>query len=336
MIQHDLPEIFNDCVNRLAVGWSVDECLAEYPAYTDQLRPMLEAGWQVRFMRAPQPELYEDQDIVWQRLVGEETYALPLPPSRNRRGYRVLGQLIAAVFLLILLVGATWFVLNRLVLPPNVPILETLTPTATLTETPALTLTSSATVTATLTNTPTVTPSPTLTPTQTSTTTLTPTLTSSSTGTLTFTPTPTPSVTVTATASPTVTPTNVSGCGQPLTAQDAVNAVLGIYPNTTITTVLQTTKFGGTLVWEVKTSHGFTVNIDVACGTILSIEHNGNAGSVNSTPTPGSGTNPNGNDNNSGGSGGDPNSNQNSNSNENSNSNDNSEDSGGSGMGSGS
>jgi hypothetical protein len=104
-----------------------------------------------------------------------------------------------------------------------------------------------------------------------------------------------------------------------------------IYPNTTVTSVLQTTKFGGTLVWEVKTSHGITVNIDVACGIVLSIER---SGSDPATSAPGTDTNTNANDNisgddgsNSGGSdnGGDSNSNDNS---------DDGDDSGGSGMGS--
>jgi hypothetical protein len=336
MIQRDLPEIFNDCINRMAAGWTVDECLSEYPADAARLRPMLEAGLQVRFMRLRQPELLEDQEIVWRRLVGEESYALPLPPSRNRRGYRVLGQLMAAVFLLLLLVGATWFVLTRLILPPDVPILETLTPTATLT------VTGSPTVA----TTPTITPSSTLTVTQTSTTTTTPSLTVTQTSTTTTTPaptqTPTPTATqtvtgtFTATLAPSPTPSatgTFSACGEPRTAQDAINAVLNIYPNTTITSVLQITKFGDTLVWEVKTSHGLIVNIDVACGTILTIEQPGSTTSVTSTPQPGTGGLPNSNDNNSGGgSGGDSGNNQNNNSN----GNDNGEDSGGSGMGSGS
>lgn len=340
MIQRDLPEIFNDCVNRIAVGWTIDDCLAVYPAYAAQLRPMLEAGLQVRVMRAPQFELIQDQEIVWQRLMESEPYVIPVPTSRNRRGYRVLGQLIAAVFLLILLVGATWFVLNRLIVPPDdrkIPILETLTPTATLTATPEVTATISPTLTETATTPPTTTQTPTLTQTATITTTQTPTLTQTATTTTTQTPivsatpsatrkptlTSTPSVTVTATAT-------YPACGAPRTAQDAVNAVMAIYPNTTIISVFQTTKFNGTLVWEVKTSHGVTVNIDVACGIILSIERPVSGGS--NTPVVGDLTNTN--DNVSGGSG--SNSGSGSGGNENSNSNDNLDDSGGGGSGMGS
>jgi hypothetical protein len=290
----------------MTVGWTIDECLAEYPDYAVQLRPMLEAVLQVRLLRTPRWELVEDQEIVWQRLIESEPYIVPLRGVRGHRGYRLLGQLIAAVFLLILLVGAAWFVLSRVVLPPdnrNVPIIETLTPTATLTATPAVTVTSSAAVM----------------PTTTLTLTATPSLTATTTPTVTGTQSPSPS------ASPTTTVIGVdSDCGEPRTSQDAVNAVLAIYPNTTVASVRETTKFGGTQVWEVKTSHNITVNIDVACGIILSIDRSGTNGP--NTPTTG-GSGSTDADNGISGSGSDIESNSNDNENENEG------DSSGSGMG---
>lgn len=305
----------------MAAGWTIVECLADYPDYAAQLRPLLEAVGQVPLMRASRSELLEDREIVWQRLMESDPFVLPPPTSRNRRGYRVFWQLIAAVLVFVLLVGATWFVLTRLVLPPEVPILETLTPTATLSATPTVTSTLMPTSTYTVTATVTSTVTPTLT--------LTNIVAATATGTHTATLSTTPTFTLTATSSvtPTVILTNASGCGQPLTAQAAVDKVMSIYPNTTITSVRQTTKFGGTLVWEVTTSHGLTINIDVACGIILSIEQpGGNTTSTTNTPQPGGGiTNGNNNDNTS-----PPASNNNENENENENDNE----SGSSGMGS--
>ncbi|MEZ4670075.1 MAG: hypothetical protein R3E39_19395 [Anaerolineae bacterium] len=331
MIQRDLLETFNDCVNRMAVGWTIEECLAEYPSLALQLRPMLEASSQVRQLRPAQAELVEDQEIVWERLMATDPFVMPVPTARNRRGYRVLGQLIAAVLAFILLVGATWFVLNRLILPqgPNLPILETLTPTGTLTMTPTMTGTPEPTQTYTPTVTPsatetmvsTATPTETVLPTQTVTSSATASVTPSLTHTGTVTPTPLPAETATRTP---------SACGAPLTAQDAVSKVLAIYPNTTIISVQEVIKFSDKLVWEVKTSHDITVNIDVACGVILTIERS------NSAPTAipdNGGADTNTNDNVSGGTGSSTNSGSSSNSNEDSNSNDNSDDSGGSGMG---
>lgn len=40
----NLTEILNDCIDRLAAGQSIQECLAAYPDYAADLHPMLEAG----------------------------------------------------------------------------------------------------------------------------------------------------------------------------------------------------------------------------------------------------------------------------------------------------
>jgi hypothetical protein len=142
-------------------------------------------------------------------------------------------------------------------------------------------------------------------------------------------PTGTPTIPVLPTA------TFAPGCGAPLTEQDAINRVLEIYPNTTVTSVSEGVLFGGTLVWVVQTSHQIEVTIEVACGVILSIEQvgsdslNQNANDNNANVITNDNTNQNANDNNddNSGMGSDDNSSQNDNDDDNSGS-------GGSGMGS--
>ncbi len=57
MAELDLTNVFNDCVDRMAQGQSIDDCLRRYPQYTSTLRPMLEAGLLVQRMRFNQPSL---------------------------------------------------------------------------------------------------------------------------------------------------------------------------------------------------------------------------------------------------------------------------------------
>ena len=253
MVQQTLTDVFEDCIRRLAAGQTVEECLRLYPAYSDRLRPLLETGSTVRQLRVPQSEMVEDKALVWQQIERQ----FPRRLSRRGRGRGAVLQLLVAMFLLLLMLAATWFVLTRPDLPRdeepvNLPVVETSTPTMTLsaTEEPTLTLTPSPSVSWT----PTASPTPSVT--------------------LTWTATQTVTTTPSQTVTPSLTPaaTVASACGTPLSEQDAVNRVLEIYPNTTVTSISQQTKFGGTLVWEVQTSHGIEVNIDVACGTILTIE----------------------------------------------------------------
>ncbi len=44
MADHDLREALNDCLDRMAAGQSIDDCLSRYPQYAAKLRPMLEVG----------------------------------------------------------------------------------------------------------------------------------------------------------------------------------------------------------------------------------------------------------------------------------------------------
>ncbi len=44
MAENILSEILNDCIDRLAAGESVEDCLRRYPQYAAELHPMLETG----------------------------------------------------------------------------------------------------------------------------------------------------------------------------------------------------------------------------------------------------------------------------------------------------
>jgi uncharacterized membrane protein YkoI len=117
-----------------------------------------------------------------------------------------------------------------------------------------------------------------------------------------------------------------SSASPTISAQQALQIVLGVYPTTTIRSLELKTRFGDTLVWEVEISGHIEITVDAQSGVILTIEQ------------PGDNDNQNGNTNdNQDDSGDDSSSNLNGNSNDNhddsssnlnGNSNDNHDDSG--------
>ncbi|MCA9909097.1 MAG: hypothetical protein KC519_10655, partial [Anaerolineae bacterium] len=44
MDERQLSEALNICIDRLAMGHSIEDCLRAYPEYADALRPLLYAG----------------------------------------------------------------------------------------------------------------------------------------------------------------------------------------------------------------------------------------------------------------------------------------------------
>jgi len=114
---------------------------------------------------------------------------------------------------------------------------------------------------------------------------------------------------------------------------DAISAVLSIYPNTTITEIELDDDFGDTQVWKIETSHGIEVKIDAQTGVILTIERDDNNNNNGNTNANDNSANTNSNDNvdsNNNSNSDDDNSNNNSNSNDN----DDDDDDDNSGMGS--
>ena len=58
----------SDCIDRLANGQTPDDCLSAYPHYAADLRPMLEAGLQLRRVRIDAAEMTAAKDRVRVRL----------------------------------------------------------------------------------------------------------------------------------------------------------------------------------------------------------------------------------------------------------------------------
>jgi len=86
-----------------------------------------------------------------------------------------------------------------------------------------------------------------------------------------------------------------------ITADQAIAIVLSIYPNTTITEIEMKSMFGGTLVWDIETSHDIEIVIDAQTGVVLSIEMDDNSGNNNTNSNDNTNFNSNDNDDDSNG-----------------------------------
>lgn len=167
MVHADLIDAFNDCVDRLHAGQSLDECLRQYPHYADTLRTMLQTSAAVR--RA-EPEL---SAAARSRMRSRVMQAIPsvTPHARVRRSRLQNLTLLAAVLGMVLFAGALIVLLDREDEPVLQPVPLTATNTATVTpsSTPAPTFTATSSATAApavrATSVPTPTPRPTQTPT---------------------------------------------------------------------------------------------------------------------------------------------------------------------------
>ncbi|MBL8131345.1 MAG: PepSY domain-containing protein [Anaerolineae bacterium] len=119
---------------------------------------------------------------------------------------------------------------------------------------------------------------------------------------------------------------NVAVGSLPATSlQQAIAEVLRVYPTARIRSVELTTRFGGTLVWEIETNNRIEVIVDAQTGAILVIDRPGRGGADDN----GNGNaNDNGSDDNSNGNSNDNSNDNGSDDNSNGNSNDNSNDNG--------
>lgn len=193
--------VFNDCLDRLSSGTTVEECLALYPEFRQELMTLLSAGLVVRQLRANPLEVQR----VSQRIDSQLQQALSnfddprsvLVQSRLRR-----LRFVAAIVVLGAIV--TVFGLSRL--PKEEAPLTVLTQYPTKIITPSLTLTFTQTPTTTQSPTSTATASGTPTSTATASGTPTPTATASGTPTFTATPEPTETPTYIQTNTPTTEP----------------------------------------------------------------------------------------------------------------------------------
>lgn len=106
MVNPQLIERFNDCVERLLSGATVDECLRQYPDDAAALRPLLESGQVVRRLQPTNAEIAAAQARGQARLdhILAQPYVARRAPSR--RWVSTLAGL-AALFLL-LFAGAAY------------------------------------------------------------------------------------------------------------------------------------------------------------------------------------------------------------------------------------
>lgn len=99
MIEKDLVNIFNECVDRLAAGQTIEDCLRQYPQHATQLRPMLEVGMLTRRVVPPTAEVMAAQVRVRQRI---ETLVQTMPPQRQPM--RLFTQRVATLAASLILV----------------------------------------------------------------------------------------------------------------------------------------------------------------------------------------------------------------------------------------
>jgi len=68
MANQSLENVFNTCVDLLAEGATVQDCLDRFPQYADQLRPLLDVGASVRDLNLPTAEVMTAQAAVWEQV----------------------------------------------------------------------------------------------------------------------------------------------------------------------------------------------------------------------------------------------------------------------------
>lgn len=185
MASFDVFDAFNDCIDRLNAGQSLDDCLRAYPQHADRLRPLLETAILVRRARPAVPP--GAQARVRQQV-------MQAAPRRSLRlSFTSPGLALAAASVLVVAFVLALLLANRDTGPSlRIEPLPTGTPTPTVTLTPPPSATAS----------PSAIPSATISPT--------------ATRTVTATPTPSPTPTATSSPSPTATPSPTlslaSGC----------------------------------------------------------------------------------------------------------------------------
>jgi uncharacterized protein YraI len=165
----DITEAFEDCINRLYAGATLDECLRLYPHYAPLLRPMLETALSVHQAVPPVPVGAKAR--VRARVMQAAAVSAPSKRRAVVIPWRMRATLAAAAMILAVLAG---FVLLRpndnqgggginTVPLPTESVTVTITASASATPTASLTSTTTASITTTITPSPTLTATDTLT-----------------------------------------------------------------------------------------------------------------------------------------------------------------------------
>jgi hypothetical protein len=145
----DLTDAFNDCVDRLHAGHSIDDCLRSYPQHAARLRPLLETAEVVRRANPVVPAAVRAR--VRARVMQSGAYT-----PRHVWPWSARVMLAAASFAVVVAVAVVLAVLNRQPdrrlhivplstgSPTNTPTLTASPSTPTLTPTPQPTVTATA------------------------------------------------------------------------------------------------------------------------------------------------------------------------------------------------
>ncbi len=98
MVDQKLPEALNDCINRMAAGQTINECLPHYPQYADVLLPLLEVGTLVAETQANSLEVAVAQAHVRVRI---RARVQSQPPRPARQSYSRLVVLVASLLIVL-------------------------------------------------------------------------------------------------------------------------------------------------------------------------------------------------------------------------------------------
>lgn len=115
MSEQDFITIFDDCVERIAAGESLDEVLRRYPGQAAALRPMLEAGLLVRRAAPVATEVMIAQQRVQRRF--EDALVMPVLVRRQPSPYSRLATLAAGLLLAFIVVTGGAAVASQSSLP---------------------------------------------------------------------------------------------------------------------------------------------------------------------------------------------------------------------------
>lgn len=107
MAERDLINAFDDCIERLNAGETLDACLRVYPQYANELRPMLMAGQVVQRARIAPVEVQAAQARGRQRLLFAMQQTPPVPQRRSVPFTRLLAQAAALILILGVFLGGT-------------------------------------------------------------------------------------------------------------------------------------------------------------------------------------------------------------------------------------
>lgn len=101
MSDRDFAAAFNECVDMLGAGRTVEECLRRYPQYAADLRPMLETGLLVRRVMVDPFTVRQAQDRVRFRVA----QAMRAPVRKNRTSRSLLSWVAGFILVFLLSTG---------------------------------------------------------------------------------------------------------------------------------------------------------------------------------------------------------------------------------------